>query len=536
MLDNYFQLGTIPATAVYGTYDWPLVLLSYLVAIFASYIALDMAGRLQDANNTRRANLCWLFGGAFAMGAGIWSMHFIGMLAFHMAMPMSFNPFWTAVSLGVAILASFIALRLLMHKAIGWSHLMIGGLFLGIAISAMHYIGMYAMTDTMIIRYVPSLFFLSVLIALIAAEAALWLAVKSNQGTLRVKIRLKIISALIMGAAICGMHYTGMAAAIFFPKSCAAPIVNSLNPNMLSISIAGVTFIILGVAFVLSTYKEIANQQIITTARLAGMAEVSSNILHSVGNVLNSLNVSANSVGERIEHTKISELNTLSNLIQQNKNNLAQFFTQDPKAANIPTYLQVLAEYWQNEKSEILAEINSLLSNIQHIKDIISTQQSLGSFIMFEQTIEIQAVIKEAITIAEGSLGSDACTIKINKKFAAVKPFLLDKIKLLQILVNLLKNAKDSLLASNIAEKIILIKLSHMDEHTIIVQVIDNGIGIEQKNLIHLFKHGFSTKESGHGYGLHLSAILAKQMGGSLTGESLGKEQGATFNLILPYK
>lgn len=536
MLANYFQWGDIPVGALYGTYDWRLVFLSYLVAVFASYIALDLAGRLQDINNTRTANWCWLFGGAFAMGAGIWSMHFIGMLAFHMTMPMTFNPFWTAISLGVAIVVSFIALSLLMHQTIRWPHLMVGGLFLGMGIAAMHYTGMYAMTDTMIIHYLPSLFFLSVLIAIVAAEAALWLAIKSNQGTLRVKIRLKVISALIMGAAICGMHYVGMAAAIFFPKSCAVPIVNSLDPNMLSISIAGVTFLILGVAFALSTYKEVANQQVITTARLAGMAEVSSNILHSVGNVLNSLNVSANSVGERIEHTKISELNALNNLFQQNKNNLTQFFAQDPRAANIPAYLQGLAEYWQIEQNEILAEINYLLSNIQHVKDIISTQQSLGSFTMFEQIIEIQSVINEAITIAGISLGVDARTIKVNKELDVIKPFLLDKIKLLQILVNLLKNARDSLLASNNDEKIILIKLNHIDEHTVILQVIDNGIGIEQKNLIHIFSHGFSTKKSGHGYGLHLSAILAKQMGGSLTGESRGEGQGATFNLILPFK
>lgn len=532
MFSEYFQYGPIPANAMYGSYDWYLVLLSYLVATFASYIALDMAGRLRDENNTFAIKLCWLFGGAFAMGAGIWSMHFIGMLAFKMSMPMSFNPFWTAVSMFVAVLASFIALSLLMGQTIPRLHLMIGGIFLGIAIAAMHYTGMYAMTDSMIIRYLPSLYALSILIALIAAEAALWLAIKSNEGILlRVKIRLKIISALIMGAAICGMHYTGMAAAIFFPKPHMLPMSSGLDPNMLAISIAGVTFLVLGVAFVLSTYKEINNQQIINTARLAGMAEVSSNVLHSVGNVLNSLNTSANTVEERIENDKISKLSALSDLLQQNKNNLPAFFTNDAKAANIPSYLQALAEHWQSERQELLAEMKSMRENIEHIKSIISTQQSLGNFSKLEQVVEIQSVIEETITITGISLATHL--IKINKQYQPVKPCLLDKVKLLQILANLLRNAKDSLITSSKEEKIILIKLNCIED-TIIIEIIDNGSGIDPQNLKNIFTHGFTTKKSGHGYGLHSSAILAKQMGGLLTGDNW--ENGAIFTLRLPYK
>lgn len=533
MFANYFQWGPIPADAMYGTYDWHLVLLSYLVASFASYIALDMAGRLRDDNNTRTSTLCWLLGGSFAMGAGIWSMHFIGMLAFQMSMPMSFNPFWTMVSMGVAILASLIALSLLVGQTIRWPNLIIGGFFLGIAIAAMHYTGMYAMTDSMIIRYLPGVFFLSVLIAIVAAEAALWLAIKSNQGVLRTKIRLKMISALIMGAAICGMHYTGMYAAVFFHKPDAPVVINTLDPNMLSISIAGVAFLILGVAFALSAYHEISNQQLITTARLAGMAEVSSNVLHSVGNVLTSLNVSTYSIEERIESAKISQLKNLSELIQKNKHNLGEFFTQDPKGMNIPAYLQALSEYWQTEQKNLLTEIQLILTHIQHIKDIISTQQSLKSFSILEQMIDIHAVINEAITITGLSLSK--YTILINREFEVTKPYLLDKIKLLQILVNLLGNAKDALIiAPHERENRISIKLKYADENNLLIQIIDNGVGIKPENLKRIFTHGFTTKESGHGFGLHSSAILAKQMGGSLTAESAGEGQGATFTLILP--
>src|SRR3990167_9871011 len=340
-----------------------------------------------------------------------------------MPMPMSLNLFWTMVSMGVAILASLIALSLLIGQSVRWAHLMVGGFFLGIAIAAMHYTGMYAMTDSMIVRFLPGLWFLSIVIAIVAAEAALWLAIKSNQGVLRTKIRLKMISALIMGAAICGMHYTGMYAAEFFHKPGAPTITSALNPDMLSIRIAGVTFFILGIAFALSTYREISNQQLITTARLAGMAEVSSNVLHSVGNVLNSLNVSAYSISERIEHTKISQLNELNALIQKNKNNLGEFFTQDPKGLNIPDYLQALSEYWQGEQKNLSTEIQLILTHIQHIKDIISTQQSLKSFSVLEQVVDIRVVINEAITITGLSLSRHS--IRIDKEFEITTPYLL---------------------------------------------------------------------------------------------------------------
>jgi len=534
MLQAYFQLGPISSNAMYGTYDWRLVLLSYLVATFASYIALDMTGRLRDENNTLAVSFYWLVGGAIAMGAGIWSMHFIGMLAFQLAMPMTYNSFWTAISMLVAIVASLIALSLLMGKKLRRIHLIMGGFILGIAIAAMHYTGMYAMTDSMIIRYIPSIFMASIVIAIVAAEAALWLAIKSNQGLLRHKIRLKVASALIMGAAICGMHYTGMAAAVFFPKPNMEMHAIILNPEMLAISIAGVTFLILGIAFALSTYKEIANQQNITTARLAGMAEVSSNVLHSVGNVLNSLNVSATSIVEQIEHTKISELSSLSHLFKEHENNLIEFIQENPKGKQLPDYVHALADYWKNQRAEILTELRSLLSNIQHIRDIISTQQSLRTFTILEQVIDARTVIDEAITITGITL--IAHLIQIKKDFSPIKPFLIDKVKLLQILVNLIRNAKDSLMSVDREDKVIFIRLEKADKKTIAISIIDNGAGITKENINKIFTHGFSTKESGHGYGLHSSSILAKQMGGVLTCESEGKGQGATFRLMLPYK
>lgn len=218
MLEQFFQLGPIPANQLLGTYSVGLVILSYLVATFASYIALDITSRLRDVSITKSSMLMWLFGGAFAMGAGIWSMHFIGMLAFSIPnTPMSYALSWTALSMVVAILASGFALYLLKEQVIKVVTLVLGGIILGFAIASMHYLGMEGMRGHMNIHYLPSLFLLSIVIAILASEAAIYLALKSSQVVARMRVRLKVISAFIMGGAIVGMHYTGMAAAIFTP-------------------------------------------------------------------------------------------------------------------------------------------------------------------------------------------------------------------------------------------------------------------------------------------------------------------------------
>lgn len=253
-LTGFFQLGPLPLNMLHGSYSPSLVALSYGIAFFASYIALDFAGRLRIEPN-HQIKWYWLVGGAFSMGAGIWSMHFIGMLAFIMPMPMAYAPFWTLFSLLVAILSAGFALFLLRDEARSIWYLSAGGVILGLGIATMHYMGMAGMIG-MNIRYLPGLFILSIVIAIIASEAALWFALKSNQGTLITQIRLKVLSALIMGAAICGMHYMGMAAAIFTPAHIHSTLKN-IDPFSLSLYITGVTGAILTIALIVSTYKQL---------------------------------------------------------------------------------------------------------------------------------------------------------------------------------------------------------------------------------------------------------------------------------------
>jgi NO-binding membrane sensor protein with MHYT domain len=512
-----------------------VVILSYLVAVFASYIALDITGRLRDISNTQLSKTLWICGGACAMGAGIWSMHFIGMLAFTMpGMSMDYDPFWTGLSMLVAIFASGFALYLLKIDVINVTQLAAGGVLFGIAIVTMHYLGMQAMTKHVVIHYMPSIYALSIFIAIFASEAALWLALKSNQVVVELRTRLKIISALIMGAAICGMHYTGMWAAVFTPLPTPMDMGPALNPQLLALSIAVVTFVILGIAFFVSNYKEALNQQQLEAARQIGMAEVAVSVLHNVGNVLNSLYVSSNLVAEKIKKSKLTELNSLNQLLSEHKNDLAKFLTEDARGAKIPTFVNAINEYWQTEQAEMTEEMERVLSNLQHIKEIITVQQGLSKSANLEQVVDLDALMDEAFLITGFDPGRH--NIKVVKNYDKLKPLLVNKIKLVQVLVNLFHNAKDSLAVTNKLEKILTIEYGALKNSNFYIKVTDNGVGISAKNLNNIFMHGFSTKEGGHGFGLHASAIAIKNMGGSMKVESEGEGMGATFTIILPYK
>lgn len=534
MFEEFFQTEILPTNQFFGSYNISLVLLSFLVAVGASYIALDVTGRIRDVSNTFMSSKLWLLGGAVAMGAGIWSMHFIGMLSFSIpGLSLRYDLFWTGLSLIVAILASGFALFLLQSTQFRIEHYIIGGIVLGFAIAAMHYTGMEGMLITLNVRYLPALFFVSILVAVVASEAALWLALKSNQVVSRLRNRVKMGSAIIMGVAICGMHYTGMAASIFTPLCEPAILAEAtdLDPTLLAIGIASVTFIILGIAFFASTYKEAISQQQFEKARQLGMAEISASVLHSVGNVLNSVNVSAHVISEKIAKSKLSDLEKLATLFETHKHHLADFLKNDPKGLKALEYISVLSEHWREEQKNISLELDRLFSNMRLIKDTISTQQKLSKTTEFEEVVSVNELLDEGLLIT-GIKNNNLLLVR--KNYGAIKPIRLEKIKLLQVFVNLLRNAKDAVLASSQEEKIISITTSVLGQQCK-VEISDNGIGIDEKNTQRIFNYGFTTKESGHGFGLHTSALAINSLGGTINVLSEGINKGATFVIMLNF-
>ncbi|MGF6781774.1 putative bifunctional diguanylate cyclase/phosphodiesterase [Paraburkholderia sp. GAS334] len=232
-----------------SSYNSLLVLFSLLVAILASYTALDMAGRISGAQG--RATHWWLAGGACAMGIGIWSMHFIGMLAFSLPIPLGYDPAITALSLLIAIASSAFALWLVGRNELPWSRLVGGAVLMGAGVAAMHYTGMAAMRMTPGIRYIPSLFILSVVIAIVASGAALWIAFNLRRLSPLVRL-LRAGAAVVMGFAIVGMHYTGMAAAQFPPGSVCGAARDGGDVGWLALVIIIVTLAVLAIALIIS--------------------------------------------------------------------------------------------------------------------------------------------------------------------------------------------------------------------------------------------------------------------------------------------
>jgi diguanylate cyclase (GGDEF)-like protein/PAS domain S-box-containing protein len=237
-----------------GSYDLSIVALSVAVAIIASYTALDMAGRVSASDSTPRKSWIWLVAGAVSMGTGIWSMHFIGMLSFDLPIQVAFDLPITLLSLIIAIAASVIALFFLRQTQLNIRNLIISTILMGTGIVAMHYTGMFAMQMSPPIRYDPLLFAASVLIAIVASFAALWISFQLRWKDSRLEILAKLGSAGVMGLAISGMHYTGMAAARFAPGSvCLAVTSGGINSTTLAFAIGSVSFVIMSFTVIVST-------------------------------------------------------------------------------------------------------------------------------------------------------------------------------------------------------------------------------------------------------------------------------------------
>ncbi|HTA66253.1 MAG TPA: diguanylate cyclase, partial [Xanthomonadaceae bacterium] len=255
-----------------GTYNLWLVALSFAVASMASYVALDLASHVTASVGRTARN--WLIGGALSMGLGIWSMHFIGMLAFRLPMAMSYSVAITGLSLLVAMLVSGFALRTVSRESLGLRQLANGAVLMGVGIASMHYVGMAAMQVAPPIRYDPLLFGLSIVIAIVASGAALWIAFSLRGETILSAFWRKGCSALVMGAAICGMHYTGMAAAIFSAGSMPTSSDSGISNLWLAATIASFSFVLLGTTLMVSMFD-------VRRARELDVLERSASALHA---------------------------------------------------------------------------------------------------------------------------------------------------------------------------------------------------------------------------------------------------------------
>ena len=274
--------------------------------------------------------------------------------------------------------------------------------------------------------------------------------------------------------------------------------------------------------------------QLIESSRRVGMADVASSVLHNVGNVLNSVNVSADLVSQAVQELSVGNVTRTATLLKEHESNLETYLNQDPKGKRIPEYLDTLGQHLSHEQSKILKELEGLVRNIEHIKQIIAAQQSIArSGGQTESTVVVE-VMEQALDL--GLSPQDHEWITIVRDYHALPSMHLDKHQVLQILVNLVRNAKQAMqVQSGISHSLILrIGFSSEMENDISLQVSDSGIGVAKEDLSRLFHQGFTTKKDGHGFGLHHAALAAQHMGGKLTATSEGLGTGATFTLELP--
>src|SRR5256712_3585064 len=244
------RMSQMAAVNLIGSHDYALVALSVLIAMFASYAALDLAGRVTAAGGWTRA--AWLLGGAGAMGTGIGSMHYIGMLAFILPIPVAYDWPTVLLSLFAAILASVVALGVVSRQKMGWFRALAGSVLMGAGIAGMHYIGMAAMRLPAMCQFDSFLVVLSVVFAVLISLAALWITFHFRDEKTGIGWE-KLAGAVVMGAAIPVMHYTGMAAANFTPSGMPTDLSHAVSISTLGTGgIAAVTFIVLGLALLTS--------------------------------------------------------------------------------------------------------------------------------------------------------------------------------------------------------------------------------------------------------------------------------------------
>jgi ligand-binding sensor domain-containing protein/signal transduction histidine kinase len=274
------------------------------------------------------------------------------------------------------------------------------------------------------------------------------------------------------------------------------------------------------------------HKELLGVSRRAGMAEVATSVVHNIGNVLNSVNVSATLVAERLQRSNAASVAKVAALLNEHAADLGRFMTQNEKGQKLPGYLALLAESIASEQEAVQQEMRLLRDNIEHIKGIVAMQQDYTRVSGVVETVPVRELVEDALKMHAGANARD--TVPLHREYAEVPPITTDKHKVLQILVNLFQNANYACEESGRSDKQVTVRIANGGEDRVKIVVADNGIGIPAENLTKIFMHGFTTRQGGHGFGLHGGANAAKELGGSLTVRSDGPGCGTAFALELP--
>ena len=275
-----------------------------------------------------------------------------------------------------------------------------------------------------------------------------------------------------------------------------------------------------------------AQSELLDSARQAGMAEIATNVLHNVGNVLNSVNISADLVTRKLRSSKALGLGKAMQLINDRQGDLGTFLTEDEKGKLLPAYLNQLVDAIAQEQQGMADEMAQLSKSVDHIKDIVSTQQSYAGASAVREPVHISALMEDALRMNAGALNRHNVTVV--KHYAQLPEILADKHRLLLIMVNLISNAKYAMSTLSDRPRQMTLTVQSLNDDTLQISVKDEGEGIPAENMTRIFTHGFTTRKEGHGFGLHSCALAAVEMNGQLSAHSDGPGLGAVFTLTIP--
>ena len=470
-----------------GTYNSYLVALSVLIACFASYTALDLGGRIGSARGTARR--IWLATAAITLGGGIWSMHFIGMLAFTMPKPMSYDIGLTALSLAVAILATLAGFYVISRHSTSPLRLTLSGTLMGLGIIAMHYTGMAAMRGNVDLSYDPRFVALSVVIAIGAATAALWLAFRNTNPA------QKFVAAIVMGLAISGMHYTGMLAAIFHAHSEAGEAA-SLDQTNLALAIAGITFVILAAVLLASLSEQTRAEEALRQARadlahvnrLTTMGELSAALAHEV----------TQPIAAAVTHADAS----------------LRWLDRDPPNLDEARAALIMIVKDGTVAKQIIERIRLLFKK--------GTPQL--------EWVDVNEVIREMIVLLHGEV--TRFSISVRMELARDLPYVVgDRVQLQQVMMNLITNSIDAMKEAD-GTRELAIKSGRAEDDQLAVCVSDTGVGLPPQLADQIFNTFFTTKPNGTGMGLSICRSIVESHGGRLWATD-NIPRGANFHLVL---
>lgn len=283
--------------------------------------------------------------------------------------------------------------------------------------------------------------------------------------------------------------------------------------------------------------SERLHEQLVTASRNAGRAEVATGVLHNVGNVLNSVNASAALINRTMQESKLDNLGKALTLIREHESDLGTFLTSDARGQRLPGYMNKLAEVLVAERMTVLEECRLLERSVDHIRQIVQMQQTYARSTCIFETVNPADMMEDALRV--NLISFDRHNVKVQREFEEISIVNLDKHKVLQILINLISNAKNACKLQPLNERSIVARIMSVEvdgKQKVRFQIADNGVGIKPENLTKIFANGFTTRKEGHGFGLHSSANTAREMGGTLNAASDGPGLGAVFTLDIPHQ